>query len=236
MSRGALQALPRLHVPIMPPALRDGSRAPQVGTTVTGLPIYEVDYLYTENVPQLDDDGKPRYSKNPTNGEPIVMRRKIINAGWRKKFVVPNEEGNGNLSWITYTPPTEEEIAKAKRQTKIEQMTPELSAALVDAGMTPAELLRLLSSQKVEPIEPPPPPASPPAQHPAPAGTEPPAAEGEKDGEEVSYPKALPGVARWELSNRTVFKGSRADAEEAQATIDREVVETKAAAAATPAF
>lgn len=191
------------------------------GHTKQGLPIYRIQRVLAKNEARIDEDGEIVFAKHPTTGEPLYQKRQLVPQGkpgpdgkptwYVDVYVVPNQQGNGNLSWDDYTPPSAAEIAAAARERKIEEMLPELAGALIDSGLTPAQLAAALAGA---------PAAAPAAEV---AEIPPPAREGTGDPETVDpltdeapadqeFPKALPGVGRWELSSGEVFKGTKIDA------------------------
>jgi hypothetical protein len=174
------------------------------GYAPMGLPIYRVKKLVTKNEPRRSKDGEVEYAKHPTTGEPLYQKRKVE---WEyvDGYVVPNQQGNGNLSWDDYTPPTPEEIAAADREKRIAELIPVLGGVLVDNDVTPEQLVAALRGAPAQAA----PAAEPKAEIP------PPVRDGEvgsAGGPEPEFPKALPGVGRWELSNGEVYKGTKIDA------------------------
>lgn len=137
--RGTLQRLRPILVDLIPP---DGAR--MIGTTAQGLPIYQETIVRAGPVePMLDTEGKEVWVKHPTTGEPMYRRntRKPVS---RTRFIVPNQQGNGNLSWDEYNPPTATEIQAKERREKIEHMKDNLAAVLVDQDLTPERLAELV--------------------------------------------------------------------------------------------
>lgn len=139
MARGAIFKIEPMYVAMEKPS----PQAKLVGNTRDGLPIYEIEKPVFINRPEIGPDGQPVYSRNPMTGDRMVQQR-VVEVGKRKMLVIPNNQGNGNLSWDEYIPPSEEELRAAKRQKAIREMTDSLAAALVDADLTPDALLAAL--------------------------------------------------------------------------------------------
>lgn len=140
---GTLMPIKKLNVEIIPP---EGAKF--FGTTPGGLPIYEQKIVRAGPAePKLDKDGKEVWVKHFATGEPLYQRfiKKPVE---RIRYIVPDQQGNGNLFWNEYRFPTPEEAAAKEREKKIAAMRDRLPELLVDKGI---DLDNFLSALMAEP-------------------------------------------------------------------------------------
>lgn len=189
----ALQKIKPILVDVIPPTNSDGTDVVQVGRTPKGLPIYQQTIVRASAAkPKLDPKTKEQvWVRHPTTGEPLY-RRWTKTAESRTRFIVPNQQGNGNLSWDEWIPATKEQIALEERAKKIEAMKDGLAAALVDGGITIEQFLGQVGAAK-EPVAPP-------------------------KVETRVFPVHIAG-ASWKLSDGSMFKGKKVDAVAAEAAL-----------------
>jgi len=131
-----------------------------------------------------DEKGQEVWKHLP-NGEPTVRKRTATVEDGEELFYL-RDQGNGNVEKVRYRFPTDEEVAAAKRRQKIAAMQPALAEALVDAGVSPTELLERLRQ--------------PAPKAPAPKAPVPPVVEDD-------FPIDL-GEGRWKLSNGQEMEGN----------------------------
>jgi hypothetical protein len=131
-----------------------------------------------------DEKGEDVWKRLP-NGEPTVRKRTATVEDYEQLFY-QLDQGNGNVQVIEYRFPTDDEVAAAKRRQKIAAMQPALAEALVDAGVSPTELLERLRQPR--------------ASAPAPKAPAPPVVE-------EDFPVDL-GDGRWKLSNGQEMEGN----------------------------
>lgn len=223
MSSAATQKLEPLIVEVKPPVGMRMERDPKSnrvsfhevpttvhGTTPDGRTIYQQTIVRASEPEAVIDKetGEQAWAKHPTTGEPLYPK-------WKKKpeqrtrFIVPNNQGNGNLSWEEWSPASEAELANAERRRKGEAMRDVFVDALVEADISPDQLpsvLRRLAEQRDEVV----PEMTGSADATAPTDTEP-AAAGE-------FPKQA-GAGRWKLSNGSFVNGKKVAAIAAEAAL-----------------
>ena len=137
---GTLTKIEPLHAPLKPPR---GSR--QAGQTPDGRQIWERDVPRSRAVPDIDPaTGHQKYRRAATTGEPLYGINKPERYTQHQVFTLESQ-GNNNVEMIPYCPPTPEELAADDRARKIAAMQPVLAATLVDAGLTPEDLVARLS-------------------------------------------------------------------------------------------
>jgi hypothetical protein len=200
----AERKIPPINVPITPPdpkAVLDNHLA-------DGTPIYRTTRPWFRNVEDKDANGNPIPVYRPGTNEVLYNRRRL-ESGERVVFMIPNNEGNGNLSWHEYRYPTEAEVAETTRKRQVGDILPALAGALLDRGLSVDQLLDRLTAREPEqaPKEP--------EVIPAPGSSQPP----ERTVETATYPKWSSSQKAWELSNGDTVKGNKAAAVAAEAEI-----------------
>lgn len=158
------------------------------GVTPDGRQILRLVTRRTHSVPRIGSDGKQEWALHPTTAQPIYPLRRHEPYDHVEIFTMESD-GHCNVYKEPYTPPTAEQIAAESRQKKVAELMPALAGALVDAGLTPDQLVaRLSGAQAVE----------------AP--------------EEAAYP-IWKGASNWQLSNGETVRGNREKATEAEAAL-----------------
>lgn len=181
-----------------------------------GKPVYRARSNRARAVPAYDENGKRDYAKHGVTGMPLYGKNKPELYTLEETFYLESD-GHGNVYKIPYHPPTPEEIAARKRAEAAKQMVPALAEALVDAGLTPEELVARLRAPAST--------ADGSVQSPTGDTAEP----------EVEYPRmASPG--RWELSNGEIFAGKKAEAQAREAEVQQALADAVKNAALSPEY
>ena len=180
-------------------------------------------------------EGLRLYMKNQTTGQNAYpMNRSELYDLDELFFLV--SEGNGNIRKQSYYPPTAEELAETRRTEKIKEWADKLAARMVDADVSPDQLVQALFERDRDvPGE-----SGPESTTPAPPTSESAApSTAESVAPKVTYPLHL-GFGKWALSNGEEFQGKKAEAEKAEAALPQEVhlaaQEARATADATPDY
>jgi hypothetical protein len=171
-----------------------------MGTLPDGRPIYKKTIVRAgPHEPKLDPDGQPMYGKNPITGDRIYEKytRKAMTI---TLYVVPNNQGNGNLTWDQYFFPTQAELQARARREKIELTKDQLAEALVDGDLNISDLITMVRTGRM---------AAP--TIPAAATEEPAVVDGGPTDEvpEGEFPKAQGGGV-WLLSDGNKVRGKAA--------------------------
>jgi hypothetical protein len=180
---------------------------------------------------QRDAEGKEVMRRHMTTGEGLYKLREVEKVDWVERQFVLVDENNGNLREEPYRFPTQAELAARKRAEQIEQTKEDFAAAVVDSGIDLsmlAQALKLVASGQVaapaapevaeETDTPDTEPSSPPPQEPV-VPIDPPKVEELDPG--ISYPYQK-GGPYWLLSSGATFKGTKKEAEEAEAEVTDE--------------
>lgn len=136
-----LQKIKKLNVELLAP-----EGAVFVGNNDAGMPVYKRTIVRAgPHEAMKDDKGNEVWVKHPTTGEPLYRR-------WRRKrmeithFIIPNQQGNGNLSWDIYQPPTAEELSRMAQDREIEKLKDALPRLMVEKGITVESFLTALEA------------------------------------------------------------------------------------------
>ena len=187
MSMQTLQRIPPIHPEKIPP-----KNAVAAGVTPDGRQLFQLTRRRARAVPMIDtQSGERVWRRNPLNGEPLYPRNQPGIYEEELLFTLESP-GNGSIEMTPYVAMTPEEMAEREYKVKVEQMRDSLADAMVQADMTPAQLLALLQGQAKDAV-----------------------VQAEETESQAEYPLYLP-VGRWQLSNGTVITGKREDAEEAE--------------------
>lgn len=132
-----------VHAELIPP---QGARA--TGVTPDGKQLYTITRKRSRPVPRTEIvpglDGIPIerqvWRKNQMTGEPLypVNRPQVYE---ETILFYLESQGNNNVELHPYIPPSAEQLAREERARRVAEMREGLAEALVDAGLTPAELL-----------------------------------------------------------------------------------------------
>jgi hypothetical protein len=210
MSSATLPKIKPLIVDVEPP-----EGAVIVGRTPDGRPIYKRSRMMAGPASvKKDRDGNDVMKKHPTTGEPAYTIMTRGPAVMETMLIVPNQQGNGNLSWEEWHMPTEEELAAERRNRAIESAKNELAAEIVDSGLTVRQFVEEIARRRVESAAT---PSAPAAEAPvaAPAPENVPVVYG--------FPIHKHGNV-WQLSDGSEFKGKKVDAQKADEALRTEAV------------
>lgn len=174
--------------------------AVQIATTPDGRAVYQRKVRRFRNMP-LKINGEQQYRRDRQTGEPAVSLRKI-EPFERVEIYTLESNGAFGVDRVPYHVPTPEEVAAVERQRRIDEMGGgKLGAALVDAGMTPEQLLAKLAGE---------------TQTPAVADTWKP--------DLSDFPRAVGDEGTlWELSNGDGIEGDEQDAMVAESNLQARV-------------
>jgi len=200
MPRSTLQKIRPLHPEKVPPM-----GAVPAGATPDGKQLFTLERQRSRAVPDIDPDtGKQRMRHHGVTNEPLYALNKPEIYTERLLFFLESQ-GNGQIQMVPYVPITAEEMAAEQRQQRVEAMKAQLAEALVEADMTPAELVA--AARAVGQQEPPLEEVLAPAAIPEPV-----------EGPAVSYPLDL-GGGWYQLStgDKVQAKKDEVDALEAEA-------------------
>lgn len=209
--RGTLNKIEPTYTREIPP-----EGAIQIGHTPQGKPVYKMTLVRGVNEPKIDPaTGEQEYRKHPTTAEPLIGRRQLRRVEIEKIFTL-EQDGMNNLYMLDYKFPTPEEIAAQERQRAIDAAVPELATALIDAGLTPAELVEAIRRGTATPLQ-----AVTAQQQPqqSPVAPAEPAADEDEDLFDYSeFPKQL-SAKKWQLSDGNTVTGTEAQAREAEGSV-----------------
>lgn len=201
-----LAKIKKFHPELIPPT---GSVA--YGVTPDGKQLYRLvrQRSTKRRKMEIGPDGRERevWRKNQMTGEPLYPVNEPVPYEEELIFYLESE-GNGQVNMVKYTPPSPEELARAQKAQRVQDMQEQLAEALVDADITPSSLLDMLRGRKAAPA---PKPAEP----------------------VVEYPVHL-GGPRWQLSNGSVVSGKKVDAQRQEAELQAAIADAQASAAITP--
>ena len=199
-----------LEPPLIPPS---GSVA--AGVTPNGQQLYKLDRPRSRAVPKLDERGNHAYRKHQVNGEDLYPLYKPELYTEHLLFFMESDH-NGNAYMVPFIPPTEEQLAAEERERRIAAMRDELAQALVDADVSPDQLISALRAPRDVAIAGEPVQGTPAhqdlSQPDGPEDDAQPEVE-ETDPDEFEpdfsvFPKQI-GPTTWELSNGETLQGSR---------------------------
>lgn len=202
-----LSSIPKLH-----PTMKGPEGGVPLGiTTPDGKPLWKVTRRRSGSEPMLDKQGDEVWKKS-AQGENIVKKRKPV--FWTEEIIGYEEsEGNNNVIFVQWSPPTAEELVARERAEKIAALGGgRLAELMVDRGVQPEELFdRLLGDAPAEVR---------PTVH---TVTEVVTQEATEQ-KPTAYPQMYaPG--RWRLSNDATLRGTREVAEAAEAALKQPVPE-----------
>lgn len=206
--RGTLNKIEKVHPPLTGP---EGG-VPLGITTPDGKPLWKVTRQRSRSVPQLDKNGEQVWKKHATTGEDIIKKRRP--EFYTEELIGYEEsEGNNNVTFVQWAPPTATEIAARERAEKIAALGGgRLAELMVDRGVSPEALFDRLTAPAPAPQQE--------ATAPTPNASEDVQKAAEADPALVAYPHMYaPG--RWRLSNGTTLRGKREDAEAAEAALPK---------------
>lgn len=215
MAQNSVAKIKPIRVDLTPP---DGYVL--VGHTTSGkkLPIYERT-VWRPGKPTLvkDEAGKQVWEPHPTTAKPLYQRSQR-NMKLVTEQVVPDDQGNGNLGWMIYTPATAADQLREQHEKLGAAALKDLSAELVKRGVSVTDFVSKVldapaasaSSDKAREVG---------AQVEKPAGEQ-----GDEGGEVETekFPRHM-GANRWLLSNGARTLGNRAAAEAAEASLHAEL-------------
>jgi hypothetical protein len=189
----ALRTIPRLHAALTPPT--GATFVKEAG----GNAVYTITRKRSRGVPVMEYDERVGREvqawKRNSNGDKVVPLYEVELYDETLLFYLESD-GQNNVAMVPYVEPSVEELADRDRKRRVAEMKDALAEAVVQAGLTPEQVLQRLMSQ---------PPAMPePEPEPEPFLPE--------------YPKHE-AFDRWVLSNGEKFKGSRVEAEAAEAAL-----------------
>jgi hypothetical protein len=139
-----LRKIQPLHANLTPPA---GSVPIMV--TPTGKQVYRLTRQRSRAVP-VYENGERAYKRN-ANGDRYVALNTMELYEETLTFYLESD-GNNNIQMVPWSPPTEAELAEAERQRKIAEMGGgRLGEALVDANLTPEQVLAALAERPAAP-------------------------------------------------------------------------------------
>ncbi len=166
-----LTTIPKLHGPFVPdPAWEKAGMTPlgqQLWIERTprsrAVPLYKV-----EPCPDCADaeqsqedvcetcngsrkvDGERVWKTNPMNGELLYKMNKPEHYIHERMFY-SESDGQGNQVKVDWAPPTEDQIAALQHEKAVAEMVPALASALVDEGLSAAEIVARLKAPAPEP-------------------------------------------------------------------------------------
>lgn len=98
----------------------------------------------TKRVPVLDADGNQiRRGINKEGAPRVPVYRNVEETVYEEQILMP--EPNGNVRWQAIFEPTKEEVAARERREEIARVQATLAEAIVNAGLTPEELVRRIA-------------------------------------------------------------------------------------------
>jgi hypothetical protein len=171
-------ALQPIHPTLKPP---QGARP--AGLTPDGKQLYEMVEVRASIVDKVNPEtGEVEHRKNTITGEQLHKLREVEKDEQGRPVRVRNtrlfylhSEGNGNVRKVTYTPPSEEDLKKAERRQRVQEMQEALAEGLVDAGMSPQDAIARLRGEADAG------PGLPPPETPEPVSEVPPPENGDGD-------------------------------------------------------
>ena len=139
------------HAELIPPL-----GAVAAGVTPDGKQLYTLTRKRSRPIPRMEivpgPDGVPIerqvWRKNQMTGEPLYAVFKREDFEETILFYLESQ-GNNNVEIHPYVPPSAEQLAREDRTRRIAEMREGLAEALVDAGLTPAELLARVAKPTV---------------------------------------------------------------------------------------
>lgn len=115
------------------------------GMTPSGHQLFKSTEARSRAIPDVDaETGERRQMLHPTTAQPLYPLNIAERYTLERTFYL-HSEGNGNIIKVDWSEPTEEELASAIREEKIEVMVPNLAGALVDMDMTPDDFTKALA-------------------------------------------------------------------------------------------
>lgn len=227
MARTAIQAIPPLHTPLIPPI-----GAEPAGVTLDGKhPLYRIRSKRATKKEKTDENGERVHRLHPTTGQPLYGLNEPVVYDHEEVFYL-EADGRGNVAKVFYQFPTDEEIAAERRKAEIERMKEGLATALVDSGHTVEDVVGAVRAIGQRRTSAPAPVAESPAVV-EPVDAAEPVEEKPGDTPPVElgqYPRHL-GGNRWKLSNGGEYRGKKVDAIEAEKVVRAEQLARKEAAA-----
>lgn len=188
--------------------------AVQAGTTPDGRQLWRESIPMARAVPKMDEvTGKREFAKNPLTAEALYPKNRPEFWTWHRLYYL-DDQGNGNVSKVEYTPPTQAELAGIQREQRVKDVMAELAGKLIDKNVDLDALLSRIAETPVTTVE----------------------------SEEVERLTATPtseivipepkhlGAGWWKLSNGDKTRGKLEEAIEAE----RRIQEAKAVAAILP--
>jgi hypothetical protein len=240
MPIGTLRKIQPLHPQLIPPG-----EAKPAGITDDGQhQLYRMSRRMARAVPMLDKDGEREWKINRMTGERVLPRNKPEIYVENLLFFLESQ-GNGNVEMRQYVPMSDEEKRRRERAIQVEEQTPALIAALLDAGVTAETVKQWAQGGNAPTAETPAPPARPDADEPVEGEDGETELEPEVNAEGKPYP-VMYGPGMWYLSaaHEAAVKAGAAEpfkgkGDEARAALDAAIADARAAkdeAASLPAF
>lgn len=138
--RLVLERIKKLH-----PDFRPDPSWQRCGMTPSGHQLFTSTEKRSRAIPDYDPEtGERRKMLHPTTAQPLYPLNKAEHYTMVRTFYL-HSEGNGNIIKVDWSEPTEEEIAAALREEKIEDMVPNLAGSLVDLDMSPEDFTKALA-------------------------------------------------------------------------------------------
>ena len=189
--RATFTRMQKINPELIPPA-----NAVAFGITPSGKQLYRLVTPRTKAVPDVDPEtGEQRWRKNQMTGEPLYPLNKPESYEQVRTFYLESQ-GNGNVQLVDWSPPSEEQLARAQKALRAAEMREALLEALVESGIEPSALVANLKAK--------------PTPNESPASPVDPTAMGSTQTGPREPQMFAPG--RWRLSNGEVVKGTRTDA------------------------
>jgi hypothetical protein len=116
----------------------------RMGMTPSGHQLFKETTPMVRAVPDIDEEtGRQRQMLHPTTAQPLYPLNKAKHYNKIRTFYLYSE-GNGNITKVDWSEPSEEEIAALAREDGIKELMPEIAGELYDIDMTPKELAQAL--------------------------------------------------------------------------------------------